>query len=52
MRKIVVLLCLLLGACADKYPAPERASGPWIPANVDPLSRSNNIMPVDEGARL
>jgi hypothetical protein len=50
MRTIRILFVLAslasLAACAsDKYSKVPDPAGPWQPANTDPASRDNNIIP-------
>lgn len=51
MRTLRVLFVLAsvasLAACtSDKYSKVPEPSGPWQPANADPDSTDNNILPV------
>ena len=47
MRILLIITSLVcMAACtSEKYSKVPETSGPWTPANVDPDSTDNNILP-------
>jgi hypothetical protein len=49
MRPLIIALLLLTAACTtDKYSEIPKIDGPWSPANADPASTDNNIVPLED----